>query len=123
PVRPSLQRGNAVRAARAVAALAVAFIGVRMIGTVTTAAVSTQAPRWRMPRTAAGHPDFQGATWNFATMTPLERAQGVEKDVLTEAEAAAFEKQTAERQTATTNNGYDWWDAGTRHLDRRRTSL
>ena len=112
-----------MRAARAVAALAVAFIGVRMIGTVTTAAVSTQAPRWRMPRTAAGHPDFQGATWNFATMTPLERAQGVEKDVFTEAEAAAFEKQTAERQTATTNNGYDWWDAGTRHLDRRRTSL
>lgn len=84
---------------------------------------STQAPLWRMPRTAAGHPDFQGATWNFATMTPLERAQGVDKDIFTEAEAAAFEKQTVERQTATTNNGYDWWDAGTRHLDRRRTSL
>jgi hypothetical protein len=43
--------------------------------------------------------------------------------VFTEAEAAAFERQTVERQTANTNNGYDWWDAGTRHLDHRRTSL
>jgi hypothetical protein len=76
-----------------------------------------------MPRTTWGDPDFQGVTWNFATMTPIERPRGVEKAVFTEAEAAAFEQQTAEGQTATTNNGYDWWDAGARHLDRRRTSL
>ena len=56
-------------------------------------------------------------------MTPLVRPPGIEKPVLTEAEAAAFEKQFSERQTATTNNGYDWWDGGAAHLDHRRTSL
>ena len=107
-----------MRAAPVVAALAVAFIGMRMISAVPSATgASTQAPLWRMPRTAAGHPDFHGATWNFATMTPLERAQGVDQDVFTEAEAAAVQKQTAERQTATTDNGYDLRDAGTHHLD------
>src|SRR5262245_11714685 len=77
----------------------------------------------RVPRTPLGHPDFQGWTWNFATMTPLERPRNIEMPVFTDAEAATYERQTAERQTATTNNGYDWWDAATRHLDRRRTSL
>jgi hypothetical protein len=76
-----------------------------------------------IPRTAWGHPDFQGVTWNFATMTPLERPRGVEAPVYTEAEAAAFERQTVERQSANSSNGYDWWDSGTQHLDRRRTSL
>jgi hypothetical protein len=76
-----------------------------------------------MPRTERGVPDFQGGTWNFATMTPLERAAGIEKAVLTEAEAEAFERQFSERQTATTNNGYGWWDGGAAHLDHRRTSL
>ena len=32
--------------------------------------------------------------------------------MFSEAEAAAFEKQVAARQTATTNNGYDWWMTG-----------
>jgi hypothetical protein len=99
---------------------------------VVAAGWLSSAPGWpaatllgqpSMPRTAWGDPDFQDGTWNFATMTPLERPRGVEGPVFTEAEAAAFEAQTAARQTATTNNGYDWWDAGTRHLDRRRTSL
>jgi hypothetical protein len=56
-------------------------------------------------------------------MTQLVRPAGIDKPVLTEAEAAAFEKQFSERQTATTNNGYDWWDGGAAHLDHRRTSL
>jgi hypothetical protein len=81
------------------------------------------AEPWKMPRTSWGDPDFQGVTWNFATMTPLERPRDVEKMVLTEAEAAAFERQTVARQTANSANGYDWWDAGIRHLDRRRTAL
>jgi hypothetical protein len=81
------------------------------------------AEPWKMPRTSWGDPDFQGVTWNFATMTPLERPRDIEKMVFTEAEAAAFERQTVERQTANSANGYDWWDAGVRHLDRRRTAL
>jgi hypothetical protein len=111
--------------ARAVTALAVATVSVLVFVVAGTfaAAGSSHAPQWKVPRTPSGHPDFQGVTWNFATMTPLERPRNIETPVFTEAEALAFERQTAERQTATTNNGYDWWDAGTRHLDRRRTSL
>jgi hypothetical protein len=109
---------------RRVVALSVAFIGWRLsLVAVTPAAASIQPAHWTIPRTTSGNPDFQGVTWNFATMTPLERPRGVEQPVFTEVEAAAFERQTAERQTATTNNGYDWWDAGARHLDARRTSL
>src|SRR5262249_1240914 len=52
-----------------------------------------------VPRTPWGHPDFQGVTWNFATMTPLERPRDVEVPVFTEAEAAAFERQTVQRQS------------------------
>ena len=82
-----------------------------------------RAGQWTVPRTTWGDPDFQDGTWNFATMTPLERPRGVEKAVFTEVEAATFERQTAERQRATTNNGFDWWDRGAAQLDRRRTSL
>src|SRR5262249_32497132 len=46
------------------------------------------------------------------------------KDVLTEDEAAAYERQTNERQSTTNNTaGPDWWDPGTRRLTGRRTSL
>ena len=79
---------------------------------------------WTAPRTAWGDPDFDGI-WNYATMTPLERAREfADKEVLSEAEAAAFEKRTIGRQ-ATANNtaGPDWWDPGTTHLANRRTSL
>jgi hypothetical protein len=110
--------------ARAVAVFTVAVVGVMLfLGLTFAAAASPQAVRWSVPRTPWGHPDFQGMTWNFATMTPLERPRTIETPVFTDAEAETYERQTAERQTATTNNGYDWWDAGTRHLDRRRTSL
>ncbi|MBZ5556511.1 MAG: hypothetical protein LAO77_04470 [Acidobacteriia bacterium] len=97
-----------------------------------TLAVPAAAPQsakpsskpWVAPRTSWGDPDFSGL-WNYATMTPLERPQAFAgKDVLTDAEAAAYEKQTIARQEATNNTaGPDWWDEGTRHLTERRTSL
>src|SRR5436190_12506666 len=111
---------------RASAAVSLVVVGswlVLGVRTAPAADAAQQARQWTTPRTKWGDPDFQEITWNFATMTPLERPRGVDSPVFSEAEAAAFEKQTAERQTASTNNGYDWWDAGTRHLDRRRTSL
>jgi hypothetical protein len=79
---------------------------------------------WTPPRTAWGDPDLQGV-WNYATMTPLERPRDLSnKEVLSAEEAAAYEKQTNERQGATNNTaGPDWWDPGTRHLTNRRTSL
>ena len=102
----------------------VALVGIGVaFGLATVRPGAAPVGQATMPRTTWGDPDFQGFTWNFATMTPVERPRGVDKAVFSEAEAAAFERQTAERQTATTNNGYDWWDTGTRHLDRRRTSL
>jgi hypothetical protein len=76
-----------------------------------------------LPKTEWGTPDLQRGTWNFATMTPLERPRGISKPELNDAETAAFEKETAAGRTASTNNGYDWWDEGAAHLDRHRTSL
>lgn len=88
------------------------------------AAARPPARTWTVPRTSWGDPDFSGL-WNYATMTPLERPQAfASKDVLSEADAAAYERQTTERQAATNNTaGPDWWDEGTRHLTGRRTSL
>jgi hypothetical protein len=48
---------------------------------------------WSPPRAPDGHPDFQG-TWTNATLTPLERpVEFAGKLTLTNAEAAAYEKQ------------------------------
>ena len=73
-------------------------------------------------RSAVG--DLDGI-WTYATMTPLERPRELAaKPVLTAAEAAEYERQTIERQTATNNTaGPDWWDPGTRVLTSGRTSL
>jgi hypothetical protein len=68
--------------------------------------------------------DLSG-TWNYATMTPLERPREFgDRETLTAEEAARFERQTLDRQASTNNTaGPDWWDPGTRHLTDRRTSL
>src|SRR5215475_13581300 len=83
----------------------------------------SQARQGTIPRTPWGTPDFQGATWNFATMTPLERPRGIDKPELTPEETVTYERDTAKARAANVNNGYDWWDEGAAHLDRRRTSL
>ena len=69
---------------------------------VVTAAVSGQSrgpakspAAGGVPRLADGHPDLQG-TYDIATMTPLERAPGTSL-VMTKEEAAALERQRAER--------------------------
>src|SRR6476646_4027484 len=86
------------------------------------------------PRTPWGAPDLQGV-WNYATITPLERpAELAGKQVLTEKEAADFEKQTLERRNPDRRDGgaaadvgraYNqfWWDYGTKVVGTRRTSL
>src|SRR5947207_1809649 len=49
-----------------------------------------------MPRTPDGHPDLQGV-WTNATITPLERPAAMAgKATLTDAEALALEKKSAE---------------------------
>ena len=90
---------------------------------VSAAAVLSAAPA-AVPHQPWGDPDLEGV-WTYATMTPLERPRDLAaKSVLSDAEAAEYERQTLARQ-ATTNNtaGPDWWDPGTRRLVDRRTSL
>ena len=86
-------------------------------------------------RTVDGQPDLQGV-WSFATVTPLERPKELAgKEVLTEAEAAAFEKRQVALQNRdnrkslpaaldveTAYNDF-WWDQGTKVVGTRRTSL
>jgi hypothetical protein len=111
-----------LRAASAAALVAILAIGPG-VGHAQAPNANHRATSWR---TASGEPDLEG-TWNYSTMTPLERPREfAAKDVLTEQEAAAYERQRYEQQTAfgpVYAAGPDWWDAGTRHLANRRTSL
>ena len=88
-------------------------------------------PEWTAPRTPDGQPDLQGI-WTNATITPLERPPSMAgKAFLTEAEAAAIEKRTADNRAANDKAGplesgsYNrfWYDDGTRVLSTRQTSL
>jgi hypothetical protein len=85
-------------------------------------------------RTPWGEPDLQGI-WDFATITPLERPNALAgKEVLSEAEAAEFEKQTLEQRNPDRRDGGEeadvaraynrfWWDFGTKVVGTKRTSL
>ena len=108
---------------------------VVMLALLCPAIANAQAPpagpAWASPRTSDGQPDLEG-TWTNATITPLERPRALAgKAFLTEAEAAAFEKQVAEQRerldTAGTldSGSYNqfWYDAGTTVLSTRQTSL
>ena len=90
---------------------------------------------WKAPRTPDGHPDLQGI-WSNATITPLERpADLAGKAVLSEKEAAAYERQSlkvndrdrrdGEGTDADVSRAYNefWYDRGTQTVQSRRTSL
>jgi hypothetical protein len=93
-------------------------------------AAQTEAEPWSLPRTAAGLPDLNGV-WDFRTITPMQRPEGLEeKAMLTEEEAATLEEKTARErvdkapppgQTGTYNRF--WVDYGTNVVGSRRTSL
>ena len=60
-----------------------------------TAAKASPNPKTFLQRTPWGDPDLQGV-WNDATSTPLQRPSDVgDKDTLTDAEAAEFQKELA----------------------------
>jgi hypothetical protein len=94
----------------------------------------TAAKSPAVARTPDGRPDLQG-NWSFATVTPLERPRELgDKEVLTDEEAAAYEKQALERNNADRRTpGTDadvalaynnfWYDRGTRTIETKRTSL
>ena len=118
----------------AIAGLVVAAVAALSTHTMSAqAAKAAAAPKkWTPPRTADGHPDLQG-TFDFATATPLERPAALAgKVVLTEAEAAADEKQQIENRKRIDDapppgqvGGYNefWYEFGTRVVGDRRTSL
>jgi hypothetical protein len=100
----------------------------------TTAKAPTAKTGPSVARTPDGRPDLQG-NWSFATVTPLERPRELgDKEVLTDEEAAAYEKQSVERNNAdrrTPGTAADvavaynefWYDRGTKTVGTRRTSL
>jgi hypothetical protein len=101
---------------------------------IASAAVAAPLLAQSPTRAPVGHPDLQG-TWNFSSLTPLERPeQFAGKPVLTDAEAAEFERQTLERTDADRrrdtaeadvaqayNNA--WYDRGTKVVGTKRSSL
>ena len=86
---------------------------------------------WETPRTGWGEPDLQGI-WTNATLTPIERPDGLgDKAVLTDEEAAEFEVRSAESRAASDRfvlgnvGAYNqfWMDGGKNVTGDRRTSL
>jgi len=117
--------------------IAPAFVAfIAMSPTIAqTQAPNTPAKKWIPARTPDGHPDLQGI-WSNATITPLERpVELAGKAVLTEQEAAAYEKQIRERnnvdrrlEVGTETDvalAYNdaWYDRGTKTVKTLRTSL
>ena len=58
-------------------------------------ASSTTAQNWQSPRMAWGDPDLQGV-WTNATVTGLERLDGLDELVIGEQHARALEQQDAQ---------------------------
>src|SRR5262249_37876935 len=120
------------------ATAAVALGAAPLAGQVLRAAAKTAAAKTTVKagvlRTAWGEPDLQGI-WDFATITPLERPKELaSKEVLTEEEAAEFERRTLEQRNPDRRDGgaqadvggaYNqfWWDYGTKVVGSKRTSL
>ena len=101
------------------------------VGLLVPLAGAQSAGPVAVPRTPWGKPNLQGV-WDFATMTPMERPEGlVGKETLTDEDVASVEEQAA-RTWQSISEGRDgttgtynefWFDAGAGVTADRRTSL
>lgn len=131
---------------RCFTSLAVLALGITVVAAVPAAGQARAATtgKYTAPRLADGHPDLQGI-WNYGTVTPLERPKELaDKPVLTEEEAAEYERRAVLSRNADLNRETDvrrtvngtaetpdvalaynefWWDRGTKVVGTRRTSL
>jgi hypothetical protein len=118
-----------------VALVALALSAVTHAGQAAPAraAAASKTKAWTPPRTPDGQPDLQGM-WTNATITPFERPRELGgKAFLTDEEAAALERQAAERRenadkqpprAGDVGNYNDFWfDSGTKVVSTRQTSL
>jgi hypothetical protein len=133
---------NRFLACMGVPALLIAAVSLAPVPANGQARTAAEKPKtasstniWTPPRTPDGQPDLQGI-WSNATITPLERpADLAGKPVLTEQEAAEYEKEVLRRtnmdrreavgtdtDVARAYNDF-WWDRGTKIVGTRRTSL
>ena len=103
------------------------------VAAVALAGSTIYAQNRSVPRTPWGTPDLQGV-WSFATVTPLERPQGVTSEFLSPEEIQKVERQAiiaatdeargadAARDVAGAYNDF-WWDRGTRVAGRRSSLI
>lgn len=129
PDRSGVKEGTLAMSVRSVIGVATMFALV--LSGVGAAAQAPPSTSWTAPRLPDGQPDLQGV-WTNATITPLERPAALkDKAFLTEEEAAALEKRTADGRAASDRStpgevgSYNrfWFDDGTRVLATRQTSL
>ena len=123
----------------------VSVSAVAVLVALVSSGAAPAAAQTAVPRTAWGQPDLQGV-WDFRTITPLQRPEGLaEQEFLTEEEAANLEQEAVDRNTRLLNQparrtevtesvdrGVDgqpgfynnfWLDTGTNTVGTRRTSL
>src|SRR5678815_3381156 len=85
----------------------------------------TARDRYKVPRLADGHPDFQGF-WNNTTYTPLERPKGIDREFFTREEVIEQMKRAAAEESEQTTPGtvadvhYDFTQFG---LDRSQAPV
>jgi hypothetical protein len=124
----------------AIAVAGVLWLAPSFVAQTASPAAKSNAPKpWTPARTVDGQPDLQGV-WDFSTITPLERPASLgNKQVFTDQEAAAFEREENRRQNRDlidpAKGGVQyppggvvpynefWYDRGNKVIGSRRTSL